>query len=222
VREIEIVECILNSDAEYYNYRISRNTPEVEVRLEKIYEAFEPLDRQTPKESQNESDQSDVNQIMADASTHSQVLKIAVAKRPQYTSYYFVHNINLFNKYKGFEGILAVLKYGHQQHMRPHGISMLKLGINLMTLVNNMRNVFRDDFWLSGFDYGTQIALACYDFVQSRCTAEDVRVAHKKDIQYFASNVESILDSIHYTKSAEEKIEFVYQISESLELEIAL
>lgn len=99
---------------------------------------------------------------------------------------------------------------------------MLKHSLSIMTMVNQMRNVLRDDFWMNGFDYGTQLALACYDFIQNRLTQEDLRVASKKDIQFYSNVVETMLDSVTVGKSSEGKIEIVYQISESLELELAL
>lgn len=37
-KELEIIEAIFNGDNEIYNYRISKNTPEVEDKLSKIYE----------------------------------------------------------------------------------------------------------------------------------------------------------------------------------------
>ena len=75
---------------------------------------------------------------------------------------------------------------------------------------------------MKGYEYGNQIALACYDFIQSRCSPEDIRVTPRKDIQFFSANIESILDSVTSSSSAAEKIDLVYQISESLELELAL
>ena len=56
----------------------------------------------------------------------------------------------------------------------------------------------------------------------SRCTSEDLRTASKKDIIYFSSNVESILDSITIGLTPDEKVDKVYKISETLDLEIAL
>lgn len=38
VKEIEIIEAIFNGDNEIYNYRVSKNSPEIEDKLSKIYE----------------------------------------------------------------------------------------------------------------------------------------------------------------------------------------
>ncbi len=37
-KDIEIIEAIFNGDNEIYNYRVSKNSPEIEDKLSKIYE----------------------------------------------------------------------------------------------------------------------------------------------------------------------------------------
>lgn len=55
----------------------------------------------------------------------------------------------------------------------------------------------------------------CLDFIQSKNSLEDLKLAQKKDMTYFISNIESLLESI--TKP-EEKTDKVYQVSELIEL----
>lgn len=38
-----MVDIIFNADCDYYNYRTSKNTADVEDKLAKIFEAFEAL-----------------------------------------------------------------------------------------------------------------------------------------------------------------------------------
>jgi len=45
VKELEIVELIFNNDNDFYNFRVSKNTPEVEDRLSRIYDTLERLDK---------------------------------------------------------------------------------------------------------------------------------------------------------------------------------
>jgi hypothetical protein len=92
----------------------------------------------------------------------------------------------------------------------------------VLGMLGQMKSFFVESFWLKGQEYGKKVALACAEFVHARCSAEDLRIAQKKDIMFFASNVESILDAISVTMSTNEKVEAVYKVSETIELEIAL
>jgi hypothetical protein len=38
LKDLELIEALFNSDSEYYNYRVSKNTPEIEDKLSKIYD----------------------------------------------------------------------------------------------------------------------------------------------------------------------------------------
>lgn len=105
VRDLEIIDIIFNGDSDYYNYRTSKNTAEVEDRLSRIFEMLDSLPEDfTVNQESALADQTE-RTIRSDV-----VYEVALAKRPQYTSYYFVHNINVFQKYKGFEGLLSVIK----------------------------------------------------------------------------------------------------------------
>ena len=68
-----------------------------------------------------------------------------------------------------------------------------------------MKNYFVENFWSASStkSYGVRIAQACFDFIQNRCTSEDLRTSHKKDITIFSSNVESILDSATFDMTSE-------------------
>lgn len=145
-------------------------------------------------------------------------------KRANFTSYYFVHNINMFAKCGGFEAIWHVISQGTigDQRGNGSGISMLKVCLAVLTMMGQIKNFLVESFWVSGEEYGKRVAIACAEFVKNRCTSEDLRLATKKDITFFSSNVESILDSIAVNLSNEEKAELVYKISETLELDIAL
>jgi len=46
--------------------------------------------------------------------------------------------------------------------------------------------------------------------------------ASKKEILFFPTNIESLLDSIYAQASNEQKVDLVYRISENVELDIAL
>ena len=99
---------------------------------------------------------------------------------------------------------------------------MLKVCLTIMTMMSHIKNCLKDGFWVKGEEYGLKIAMGCKDFIYNRCTQEDLRLAAKKDIMFYSSNVESILDSVTNGLTNEEKIEHVYKVSESLELELAL
>jgi hypothetical protein len=63
---------------------------------------------------------------------------------------------------------------------------------------------------------------ACVEFINGRCTPEDLRTASKKEITFFPTNIESLLDSIHADKLFDQKSELIYKVSEQIELDIAL
>lgn len=119
-------------------------------------------------------------------------------KRANFTSYYFVHNINVFAKCGGFEAILRVVSQGTIGGQRGNsaGVSMLKVCLTVLTMLGQIKNFMVESFWISEVEYGKKVALACAEFVKNRCTSEDLRLATKKDITFFSNNVESILDSI--------------------------
>jgi hypothetical protein len=79
-----------------------------------------------------------------------------------------------------------------------------------------MREYFKPQFWC---DYGMEVKDICLEFIKSKSSLEDLRLAQKKDMTYFITNIESLLESI--TKP-EDKTEQVYQVSEMIELEMAL
>ena len=80
----------------------------------------------------------------------------------------------------------------------------------------NMRPYFRDNFW---HDYARQVVDISVDFITNNCTSEDLRNTTKKELTFFTNHIESILDSI---VNNEDKTEKVYQVSETLELDLAL
>jgi hypothetical protein len=43
--------------------------------------------------------------------------------------------------------------------------------------------------------------------MKNRCTSEDLRLSNKKEITFFSSNVESILDSVAANLSIDDKVE---------------
>ena len=60
-KELEVVDILFNADCDYYNYRMSKNTPEIEDKLAKIFEGFEPLEEDF--EEGNTSSFEEVNQV---------------------------------------------------------------------------------------------------------------------------------------------------------------
>jgi hypothetical protein len=100
---------------------------------------------------------------------------------------------------------------------------MLKICLTFLNILGQVKNYLVDSFWSSTGEtkYGERIAQAFTHFIKNRCTSEDLRTSQKKDIATFSSNVESILDSATATMTSDQKIEKVYLISETLELEIA-
>ena len=83
--------------------------------------------------------------------------------------------------------------------------STFKLCMSVLNMLLSMRSYFRDQFWQ---DYAIQIKDICLDFIYNRCSQEDLRNTTKKELSYFASHIESILDSI--VTNSEEKTERVY------------
>jgi hypothetical protein len=86
-KELEIIEAIFNGDNEYYNYRVSKNSPEIEDKLSKIYE-----------------------ELNGGTDNLSEVAKV---KRLNFSSFYLVHNINVFGLFKGFDLLLALVSNQH-------------------------------------------------------------------------------------------------------------
>ena len=90
---------IFNSENEIYNFRVSRNTPDIEDRLTIIYDHMggqEEIEEKTD--------------MMVETVDTRYKSEVAVIKRPSSTSYFFVHNINVFSKFKGFEGLLYLVE----------------------------------------------------------------------------------------------------------------
>jgi len=60
--------------------------------------------------------------------------------------------------------------------------------------------------------------------VQEKLSHEDLRLSPKKDINYFTTNIETLLDSLYGLQmiSADEKRDKVHRICECIELEIGL
>ena len=83
VKELEIIEAIFNGDNEIYNYRVSKNSPEIEDKLSKIYE-----------------------ELNGGTENLSEIAKV---KRINFTSFYLVHNINVFGLFKGFDLLLSLV-----------------------------------------------------------------------------------------------------------------
>jgi hypothetical protein len=73
---------LFNNDLEIYNYRLSKNTAEIEERLNRMLEVIKGV---RPDE-------------------------VAQIKRPNFTSYYFVHMINVFGKIGGFEKLVLMIE----------------------------------------------------------------------------------------------------------------
>jgi hypothetical protein len=86
-KELEIIEGIFNGDNEYYNYRVSKNSPEIEDKLSKIYEEL-------------------------NGGTDN-LTEVAKVKRLNFSSFYLVHNINVFGLFKGFDLLLALVSNEH-------------------------------------------------------------------------------------------------------------
>ena len=82
-KELEIIEAIFNSENEIYNNRISKNSPEIEDKLSKIYE-----------------------ELNGGTDNLSEIAKV---KRINFTSFYLVHNINVFGLFKGFDLLLGLV-----------------------------------------------------------------------------------------------------------------
>lgn len=160
---MEILEVIFNSDNEIYNYRISKNTPEVEERLARIYEGIGSPQKESQEEKMMIDTLSDVKNEDAYRS------EIAKVKRPQYTSFFYVHNINVFSKFRGFEGLLAIVSKRADQKA-PEGVSMAKVCLSVLTMVGLMKSYFVESFWIKGEEYGTKIALACHRFIVEACS----------------------------------------------------
>jgi len=92
----------------------------------------------------------------------------------------------------------------------------IHLGV-LHMLINMKQVIFKKDFL---FEFADKVKHMCYEFIRVRCTAEDLRNVSKKDLGYFTSNLESLLDYIYPNQS--DKVDQVYYYSDNLELEIAL
>jgi hypothetical protein len=102
-KELEIIETIFNGDNEIYNYRVSKNTPEIEDKLSKIYE-----------------------ELNGGSDNQSEVAKV---KRLNFTSFYIVHNINIFGIFKGFDLLLALVT-----NQNANG-SMFKMCLTVLTIL---------------------------------------------------------------------------------------
>lgn len=138
--------------------------------------------------------------------------EVAKVKRPGFNSHFFIHNINVFSKFKGFEGLLSLLNASSEeaqmrQRSQHHGLSMVRVCMTVLTILGNVKSMLVPTFWSSDVLYGQKVVEACYDFIVNRCTGEDLRTAQKKDIMYFSNNVESILDSITHNLTPEQKVE---------------
>ncbi|CDW85633.1 ubiquitin carboxyl-terminal hydrolase family protein [Stylonychia lemnae] len=196
-KDLEILEMIFDDNLDYYNYRFSKNTSEIEESLNRIQE-------------QMLNQEIDLNhQVQLD-------FEVAYVKRQSCTSYYYVHNINMFSKYGGFQQILKLCQpyeKSENQKQRPQ-MKIFAITLNILT---SMRQNFREQFWLS---FAPQIRDLSYDFIINRSTYEDLRTATKKDLQYFINQIESMLDSINL--KIKERVENVFQYSENMELNIAL
>lgn len=58
--------------------------------------------------------------------------------------------------YHGFDGLLHLLKESNSQiSFARNNISMIKVGLSILTILSHMKGHFREDFWSRGFDYGT-------------------------------------------------------------------
>ena len=136
-------------------------------------------------------------------------------KKQATTSYFYVHNINVFSKYGGFDLLLRILASG-QRDSQKHRVSF-KSYLGILNILSMIKQCLRENFWQG---YAPQIKDMCFDYVSTRCTQEDLRNISKKELTFFVNNLESILDSI--VTDAEEKTDKVYYYSENLELELAL
>jgi hypothetical protein len=92
------LELIFNGENEFYNYRVSKNTADIENALAMQYRSLDIYD--SKKED-----------MIDTTSLKNQV--IAKSKRPSFTSHYYVHIINVFARYRGFEGLELILSKGN-------------------------------------------------------------------------------------------------------------
>lgn len=84
-------------------------------------------------------------------------------------------------------------------------------------MMTSIKSSLREQFWAS---YANKVKDLAFNFVKNHCTVDDLRHATKKDLTYFTSYIESMLDSL--VTNNEERKDKVYYYSENLELEIAL
>ena len=80
---------------------------------------------------------------------------------------------------------------------------MFKCCLTVLTILGQVKNFLIDTFWSAGLCYGKAITEACVEFIQKKCTPEDLRTASKKEILFFSTNIESLLDSIYLQASNE-------------------
>jgi hypothetical protein len=53
-KDIEIIDILFNGDSSYYDFKVSKNTSEIEDRLSRIFEALDPLSEDKLDMSKNE------------------------------------------------------------------------------------------------------------------------------------------------------------------------
>lgn len=70
-------------------------------------------------------------------------------------------------------------------------------------MLNNMRWVIKNKEFL--IPIINKVRDLCYEYIRDKCTADDFRNISKKELGYFTSNLESLLDSIY--QSQDDKIE---------------
>lgn len=108
-KELDIIESIFNGDNEIYNYRVSKNSPEIEDKLSKIYE-----------------------EMSIGSSTLSEVAKV---KKANFTSFYLVHNINVFSLFRGFDLLLKLISSSSIVSSSSNGGSMFKSCLQALTIL---------------------------------------------------------------------------------------
>lgn len=148
--------------------------------------------------------------------------EVATVGSSKSNSPFYVHNVNIFSHYQGFDQILNLFtaidaqgsstpaKFGSK---RP----VLKVVSLVLSMLINIKYYLKENFW-SG--YIEQLKELLHSTIISHSSPDDLRSLTKKETQYLIGSVESILDW-NRNLNLEDKLEQVYKYSDQIELHIA-